>query len=191
MKKILTALCLLSGLVITPLSYADGYNDAVKSFKAATETHSFFNSAYGYALFPTIGKAGLGIGGAHGTGQVYRAGKVTGETSMTQLSFGFQAGGQAFSQIIFFKDKRAYDDFTNGNFEFSAEASAVAITAGAQASTSTTGATAGASAGGGPGSQAKSQYQKGMATFTYAKGGLMYQAAIGGQKFNFVPLNKK
>lgn len=194
MYKTLATFFLLNGLLFAPLSYADdndtSYHDAIKSFKAASETHSFFKSAYGYAEFPSIGKVGLGIGGAHGNGQVYHAGKLSGKTSMTQLSIGFQVGGQAFSQIIFLKDKRAYDDFTSGNFEFAAGVSAVAITAGAQASTSTSGAAAGASTGGKADKQAKSQYQKGMAIFTYIKGGLMYEASIGGQKFNFEPLKK-
>jgi lipid-binding SYLF domain-containing protein len=102
-------------------------------------------------------------------------------------SIGWQFGGQAFSQMIFFADKRAYDDFTSGNFEFDATASAVAITAGAQASAGTEGASAGASAGPATGKQAKTSYHKGMAVFVHAKGGLMYEASIGGQKFTFKP----
>ena len=151
----------------------------------------FFNNAYGYALFPTIGKGGVGIGGAHGNGRVYQGGKVTGKTSMTQLTIGFQLGGQAFSQIIFFQDKRAYDEFTRGDFEFGAQASAVAITAGAQAQAGTGGTSAGATAKGDAGKQADVNYQKGMAVFTHTKGGLMYEATIGGQKFSFEPLGKK
>ena len=96
-------------------------------------------------------------------------------------------GGQAFSEIIFFQDKRAYDDFTSGNFEFDATASAVVITAGAQAKAGTEGVTAGASAGPETGTHAKTSYRKGMALFVHAKGGLMYEAAIGGQKFSFNP----
>jgi lipid-binding SYLF domain-containing protein len=104
------------------------------------------------------------------------------------VSVGWQWGGQAFSQIIFFEDKRAYDDFTSGNFEFDATASAVAITAGAQAKAGTEGATAGASAGPATGAQAKkANYHKGMAVFVHTKGGLMYEASIGGQKFTFKP----
>jgi hypothetical protein len=97
-----------------------------------------------------------------------------------------QAGVQDFSEFIFFKDKRAYDEFTSGAFEFDAQASAVVITAGAQAKAGTEGATAGASAGG-TGTQAEIQYRKGMAVFVQPKGGLMYEAAIGGQKFKFTP----
>jgi lipid-binding SYLF domain-containing protein len=103
---------------------------------------------------------------------------------VTQLSIGFQAGGQAFSQMIFFKDKRALDEFTSGNFEFGADVSAVAITAAASAGAGTTGAAAGAS-GGKKDATTAGEYHNGMAVFTIAKGGLMYQAAVGGQKFTY------
>ena len=192
MKKFLTIVLLPAFLLFNTSSYAaDNYDASIRAFKAADETRPFFKNAYGYALFPTIGKGGLGIGAAHGNGQVYVAGKVTGKTSMTQVTIGLQAGGQAYSQIIFFQDKRAYDDFTSGNFEFGAQATAVAITASAQASAGSTGATAGAAPGGTAGKQAKINYQKGMAVFTYAKGGLMYEASIGGQKFSFEPHGSK
>ncbi len=165
----------------------DEYADALEIFKSAGESSHFFKTAYGYALFPTIGKGGIGIGGAHGSGKVYVADKPVGTTSMTQLSVGFQLGVEAFSQVIFFEDKRAFDEFTNGNFEFSAQASAIAITAGANASASTTGSSAGAS-GGQNNATTTGKYYKGMAVFTVAKGGLMYQATVGGQKFSYKPL---
>ena len=95
---------------------ADEYDDTVKLFKDAGQSATFFGNSYGYAVFPTIGKAGLGVGGAHGDGRVYAGGKYVGDTSMTQLSFGAQAGGQAFSQIVFLQDKRAFDEFTSGRF---------------------------------------------------------------------------
>ena len=104
-----------------------------------------------------------------------------------KVSVGFQAGGQAFSQMIFFQDKRAYDEFTSGQFAFDAQASAVAITAGVQAQAGSTGATAGASAGPKTGAHAETSYYKGMAIFVHTKGGLMYEAAIAGQKFSFKP----
>lgn len=167
-------------------TWADEYQDTVKIFKEAGASGTFFDSAYGYALFPTIGKAGVGVGGAHGKGRVYTGGQHVGDTSMTQLTVGFQLGGQAFSQIIFFQDKRAFDEFTGGNFEFSADASAVAITAAASASAGTAGSSAGAS-GGKHDATTVGGYNKGMATFTVAKGGLMYEAAIGGQKFTYTP----
>jgi lipid-binding SYLF domain-containing protein len=103
---------------------------------------------------------------------------------MSQLSFGWQAGAQAYSQIIFFEDKRSFDEFTSGNFEFSADASAVAITAGASASAGSTGSAAGASAGKRD-ATTTGAYRKGMATFTVAKGGLMYEAVLAGQKFKY------
>ena len=166
---------------------ADKFTDTVNVFKKSEAVQPFFKNAYGYAVFPTIGKAGIGIGGSYGTGQVYKGGKVTGETSVLKGSIGFQLGAQAFSQMIFFEDKRAYDEFTSGNFEFDATASAVAITAGVQAKAGTEGASAGASAGPATGAQAKTSYHKGMVVFTHAKGGLMYEASIGGQKFTFKP----
>jgi len=167
------------------LAQADSYSKAIEVFKSSPAVQPFFEDAHGYAVFPTVGKGGLGIGGAYGKGQVYRGGKVTGTASLVKATIGFQLGGQAFSEIIFFQDKRAYDEFTSGNFEFDAAASAVAITAGAQAKAGTEGATAGASAGPATGTQARTNYRKGMAVFVHTKGGLMYEAVIGGQKFGF------
>ena len=162
------------------------YAETVSLFKNAGESGSFFDNSYGYAVFPTIGKGAIGIGGAYGKGRVYEGGNYVGDTSMTQLSIGFALGGQGFSQIIFFEDKRAFDEFTSGNFEFSADASAVAITAAAGATASTTGSSAGAS-GGKKDATTKGSYRKGMATFTVVKGGLMYEASIAGQKFSYTP----
>jgi lipid-binding SYLF domain-containing protein len=166
----------------------EDYSSTINVFKQSPQVQHYFKSAYGYAVFPTVGKGGLGIGGAYGKGQVYRGGKVTGITKLMKVSIGFQAGGQAFSQIIFFQDKRAYDEFTSGEFAFDAQASAVAITAGVQAQAGSTGATAGASAGPKTGAHAETKYHKGMAIFVHTKGGLMYEAAIAGQKFSFEPL---
>jgi lipid-binding SYLF domain-containing protein len=177
----------MAALIMSIPAYADKYTDTIDVFKKSEVVQPFFKNAYGYAVFPTIGKAGIGIGGSYGTGQVYQGGKVTGEVSLIKGSIGWQLGGQAFSQMIFFEDKRAYDEFTSGNFEFDATASAVAITAGAQAKAGTEGASAGASAGPATGKQAKTSYHKGMIVFTHTKGGLMYEASIGGQKFNFKP----
>jgi len=177
----------MAALMLSIPAHADKYTDTMDVFKKSEVVQPFFKNAYGYAVFPTVGKGGIGIGGSYGTGQVYQGGKVTGEVSLIKGSIGWQLGGQAFSQMIFFEDKRAYDDFTSGNFEFDATASAVAITAGAQASAGTEGASAGASAGPATGKQAKTSYHKGMVVFTHAKGGLMYEASIGGQKFTFKP----
>jgi lipid-binding SYLF domain-containing protein len=177
-------------LVLSPAHAEDAYRDTIDLFKRSPVVQPFFKNAYGYAVFPTIGKGGIGVGAAYGEGRVYRGGKLTGKTSMTQLTVGAQLGGQAISEIIFFQDKRAYSDFTSGNFEFSAQASAVAITAGAQAQAGSEGAGASASGGGTAGMQA-AKYHKGMAVFTHAKGGLMYEVTVGGQKFSFEPTGGK
>lgn len=126
----------------------------------------FFDQAAGYAVFPTVGKGGIGIGGAYGEGKVYKKGKYIGDTSLSQVTIGLQLGGQAYSEVIFFGSSAALGDFTDGNFEFSAQASAVAVTAGASAD---------------------ADYSGGIAVFTMAKGGLMYEASVGGQKFSYTP----
>ena len=182
-----TFLLLISGIVHAGQSVQD-YSVTINMFRGNQTVAPYFNSAYGYAVFPTIGKGAIGIGGAHGKGQVYTGGAVTGFTSMTQITIGFQLGGQAYSEIIFFKDKRAYEDFTSGNFEFDAQASAIAVTASAQASVGTSGTGASASPGGSAGTQADTSYRKGMLTFVIGKGGLMFESSIGGQKFNYKPV---
>lgn len=188
LKTGLLALLLLLSPIALANNGVEDYSSTLSVFQASTQAQPYFAQAYGFALFPTVGKGGFGIGAAHGKGQVYRGGQVTGKTSLTHISIGAQVGGQAFSQIIFFEDKRAYEEFTNGNFEFDAQASAVAITAGVQAQAGTAGTTAGASAGPRSTAQAPAKYTKGMAIFVQVKGGLMYEAAIGGQKFSFKPL---
>lgn len=183
--KALTFGLLLSALCAT--AYADEYSDTKKMFEDAGVSN-MFNSAYGYALFPTIGKAGFVVGGAYGKGRVYEQGKHIGNTEMTQATVGFQLGGQGFSQVVFFQDKRALAEFTSGSFEFGAEAQATAITAAAGASANTAGSSATASGGKNNATTAGGKYNKGMATFTITKGGLMYEASIGGQAFSFKPL---
>jgi len=188
MKKIWCACLLITSLTLPALpAFADSYSDTIALFKNAGASATFFGSSYGYAVFPTIGKGGLVVGAAHGTGHVYQKGKYVGDTSMTQLSVGFQAGGQAYSEIVFFEDQRAFNEFTSGSFSFSGDVSAVAITAGASASAGTGGSTAGAS-GGKKDATTAGNYQKGLAVFTIAKGGLMYQAAVAGQKFSYKAL---
>lgn len=125
---------------------------------------AWFKEAYAYAVFPKVGKAGFGIGGARGKGLVYEQRKLVGRSTLTQLTVGFQAGGQAFSEVVFFKDKTAFDDFTRENFEFGAQVSAVALTAGASADLA---------------------YSGGVAIVTATIGGLMYEASVGGQKFSY------
>tara|TARA_B100000941_G_scaffold243013_1_gene186941 strand:+ start:937 stop:1470 length:534 start_codon:yes stop_codon:yes gene_type:complete len=137
---------------------------AVEVFKSNPGLKPFFEQAHGYAVFPSIKKAGFGIGGATGKGQVFEKGNLIGNTEVTQLSIGLQFGAQAFKEIIFFKDVEALNRFTRGNFEFGAQASAVALTAGVAVEV---------------------EYSDGVAIFTEPNGGLMYEASIGGQKFSF------
>ena len=169
---------LLLTLLLAPLtSAAWDPQDQGKEDKQAAETiakfkekdkgiQRFFKSAYGYAVFPTVGKGGFGIGGAYGKGQVYQRGKLIGSAKLTQVTIGLQLGGQAYSEIIFFQDKTAMERFKESKLELSAQASAVAITAGASAD---------------------ANYESGVAVFTLAKGGLMYEASVGGQSFSFTP----
>jgi lipid-binding SYLF domain-containing protein len=182
------------GLVVLALAvgvpfaaaYAGKDSDTATLFRNANQSAQYFTSSYGYAVFPTIGKGGIGIGAAHGSGHVYSGGHNIGRVSMNQLSVGAQLGGEAYSEIIFFKDKSALDDFTSGHFEFSADAGAIVITAAANAGIGTTGTGAGASVEKHDAATA-GEYKHGMAVFTIAKGGLMYNATIAGQKFDFTP----
>lgn len=143
----------------------DDVQKVIKEFeKGDPGMQAWFREAYGYAVFPSVGKGAVGIGGAHGKGLVYEHGTLIGKTSLTAVTVGFQLGGQAFREVIFFKDKTALDDFTRGNFEFQAGASAVALKAGASKDLG---------------------YNKGVAVMSATKGGLMYEASVGGQKFTF------
>ncbi len=123
-----------------------------------------FNKAYGYVIFPNVGKGGFGIGGAVGNGVVYEKGNIIGKAKLTQLSIGFQFGGQSYREVIFFESKADLKRFQENKIEFSAQASAVAVTEGASANV---------------------KYKEGVMIFTQQKGGLMYEASIGGQKFNY------
>lgn len=125
---------------------------------------NLFDNAYAYVIFPNVGKGGIGVGGAAGNGIVYQNDNVIGKASMTQVSIGFQFGGQAYREVIFFENEAALDRFREDNLEFSAQASAVAVTAGASAN---------------------AKYANGVMIFTQQKGGLMYEASIGGQKFEY------
>ena len=127
----------------------------------------FFNGAAGYAVFPKVGKGGIGVGGAHGKGLVIANDEAVGKTSLSQVTVGFQLGGQVYAQFIFFEDDVALGHFQRGNFEFGAQASAVAVTLGASAD---------------------ANYDKGVAVFTNVGGGLMYEATISGQKFKYESL---
>lgn len=169
---------------LTQASTDIDYENTIKAFKNSPQSSAFFDHAYGYAIFPTIGKAGFVIGGAYGQGRIYEQGKYTGMVEMFQGTIGFQFGGQAFSQIIFFQDQRSYDEFTSGSFEFGAQASAILITAGVAGEASTKGTSATANAGQNY-VAADGQYYKGMAVFNLGKAGLMYEASLGGAKYNF------
>jgi lipid-binding SYLF domain-containing protein len=141
--------------------------ETIKSFKAAEPgLEVYFKDAYAYAAFPTIGKGGLVFGGSYGTGTVFESGKVVGAAKVTSLSVGLQAGGESYSELIFFKDKETFENFKNGNVKLSAQASAVAADKGAAA---------------------KASYNEGVAVFVKSKGGLMADASVGGQKFKFEP----
>jgi lipid-binding SYLF domain-containing protein len=179
-----TTLLILFMSLVFSTAWADEYSATKKMFEDAGASN-LFKSAYGYALFPTIGKAGFIVGGAYGKGRVYEQGNYLGDTAMTQATIGFQLGGEGFSQVVFFEDKRALSEFTKGNFEFGADVNAVALTAAASASANTSGSSATASGGKNNAITGSGGYYKGMVTFTITKGGLMYEASVGGQKFSY------
>jgi lipid-binding SYLF domain-containing protein len=165
-------------------AWADKFDETRAIFEKAGVA-DMFETAYGYALFPTIGKGGFVVGGAYGTGRVYEQGRYVGDSEMIQGTIGFQLGGTGFSQVVFFQDKRAFAEFVSGNFEFGAEAQATVLTAGARATFNTGGSSATASGTKNNAAIGSTGYNKGMATFTITKGGLMYEASLGGQKFSF------
>ena len=175
MKKLLTSLIISIAVFSTTVAQAwepdtsDKLELSVAQaiIKAKGKDPAFakwFDSAYAYAVLPKIGKGGIGIGGAYGKGLVIRGNSTVGETSLSQVTIGFQLGGQVYSEYIMFRDKTAFDHFTRGNFEMGAQVSAVAVTLGASAD---------------------ANYDKGVAVFTIAEGGLMYEASVGGQKFKY------
>lgn len=186
MKLILrsTILTLFVSLVFSS-AWGDEYSDTKTMFERAGISY-MFESAYGYALFPLIGKAGFVVGGAYGQGRVYVQGKYFGNTSMTQATIGFQLGGSGFSQVVFFQDKNAFAKFITGKFEFGADAEAVVLTAAVGVSANTGGSSSAASGGQNNATVGSSGYYNGMATYTITKGGLMYEASIGGQRFSHI-----
>lgn len=142
-------------------------NKAKEEFlKQDASLKDVFDKAVGYVIFPSVAKGALGIGAAKGKGELFEKGKdkPAGEAKLTQVTIGFQAGGQAYAELILFQDQTSMDNFKKGNFEFSAQASAVAVTAGAAAN---------------------AKYENGIMILTMAKGGLMYEASVGGQKFKY------
>ena len=163
------------------------YATTIDHFKSTDVGRQLFKSAHAYAVFPLIAKAGLGLGGAHGKGRVYQQGALVGKVSMTQLSIGFQAGGQAYEQIVFLQDARAFAEFTSGSFEFDAGASVIAVHASAEAKVGTSGHRAGAGMNQEESKQAETVYHKGMAVLVIGKGGLMYEASVSGQNYKYSP----
>jgi lipid-binding SYLF domain-containing protein len=146
----------------------DDCQEVIKAYQEGDPgMRGWFSEAYGYAVFPVIGKVGFGVGGARGKGLVYEQGEVVGRSTLTQLTVGFQWGGQEFSEVIFFKDKAAFDNFTLGNFELGAQISAVALRTGVSGTLA---------------------YDGGVAVVTATIAGLMYEATVGGQKFDYQPL---
>ncbi len=142
-------------------------NAAVEAFRQADPTLSqFFNGAAGYAVFPSIGKGAIGIGGAYGRGVLFERGQPTGVASLTQVTIGAQLGGQAYSEIVFFDSEDALARFKKGQLAMAAQVSAVVAATGASAN---------------------ARYAQGVAVFTLPRGGLMAEASVGGQKFGFRP----
>ena len=184
-KAVICACLLSAGLAFhAGAAFADDYADTLALFKRAGASAEFFRSCQGYAVFPTIGKGGFFVGAARGAGRVYRQGRYVGDATATQVSLGLQLGGEAYSEIIFFQTLQDLVRFQSGKFALGAHASAVAITASASASASTAGTAAGAS-GTEDHAVTAGHYQDGIAVFTIAKGGLMYEAAVAGQKFSY------
>ena len=144
------------------LSDADRSRD--EFIKSDSLMKNLFDNATGYVIFPNVGKGAIGVGGAAGNGILYEQGKAVGKAKMKQVTIGFQLGGQAYREVIFFENKAALDRFKEGNFELSAQASAVAVTKGGSADI---------------------KYRDGVMIFTEGKGGLMYEASVGGQKFGY------
>ncbi len=121
----------------------------------------------GYAVFPTVGKGAIGVGGAYGQGVLYEDGIQVGYCDLSQGSIGFQLGGQSYSEVIVFETSEAIETFKRGNFRFDAQATAVGVTSGAGAN---------------------AKFAHGVAVFTFGESGLMYEASIGGQNFSYEPL---
>ncbi len=170
-KSIFTLLLVLLSSVAIAQSVAkkdkimtDAENSKAEFLKSDWQMKKYFDNAYGYVIYPNVGKGGLGIGGAAGNGVAYEQGNKIGMAKLTQLTIGFQAGGQAYREIIFFENKTTMDRFKKNKIEFSAQASAIAATAGASAD---------------------AKYTDGVLVYTLQKGGLMYEASIGGQKLKF------
>ncbi len=187
-QRILPFFIMLIAFMSAAQVRADQYADAADLFRNTAAANPFFEHSYGYAIFPTVGKGGFILAGGYGRGRVFVAGDPVGDTTLTQASVGFQIGGQAYTQIIFFQDERAFREFARGGFEFGGQVNATVIVANVQATASTAGSSAGASGGIKDVEAASAGYYKGMAVFLIATGGLMFEASVGGQKFKYRPI---
>jgi len=164
----------LSGCSTTPESADDRIamtakvQDAIDRARTADSgLAEFFEKSVGYAVFPTVGKGAIGVGGAYGKGQLYENGRLVGYCTLTQATIGLALGGQSYTEFIFFETAEALERFKSGNFAFAAQASAVALKSGAAAN---------------------AKYENGVAVFTMGEAGLMYEASVGGQKFTYEPI---
>jgi lipid-binding SYLF domain-containing protein len=186
--RILLPLALiLTGLAFSAQAQREkDVTETVELFRGIPQVFPYFESAYGYAVWPRIARGGFFVGGSRGRGQIYVGGQMVGTSTLVEASIGFQAGGQTYRQIIFFQDAEAYQSFAKDGFEFDAEAQAVAVTASAEAGAGTTGSRASAGAGS-PNTAAGGGYSGGMQIFTMAEGGLMYKATVAGQRYNYEP----
>lgn len=147
----------------------DKASEAMEAFRDNDPTlGAYFDEAYGYAVFPSITKGGAGIGGARGKGLLFQGGRPVMKAYVSEFSIGAQIGGKKYSEIVFFRDKTAYDAFVDGEFEFSAQAAAVISKSGSGAATN---------------------YDEGVAVFLLDKGGAMAEASIAGQRFKVKPLD--
>jgi lipid-binding SYLF domain-containing protein len=168
-RPILAHIALFAAITVVPAGAQEVREDVLRTieeFKAADPGIApWFNSAYGYAVFPNVGKGAFFVGGGHGTGQVFRQGELIGKSDVTMVSFGLQFGGQAFSEIIFFQNEETLNRLIDSSLEFGAGVSAVVLASGVSADAS---------------------YRNGVAVFTRTKGGAMAEISIGGQKFDFV-----
>jgi lipid-binding SYLF domain-containing protein len=178
MKLIIPGIVALALSVGCATSRPDNADESVKDAKDIVDMFkktdpgldNFFARAAGYAVFPSVGKGGLALGGAYGSGVLFDRGRAVGKTTLTQVTIGFQLGGQAYSEIIFLQTENNLADFKKGQFALAAQASAVALSSGASAN---------------------AKYQQGVAVFTSTKGGLMYEASVGGQKFSYEPFGER
>lgn len=187
MKSGLKAAVFVAVMVMSAgVANADVYDDATANFKSIPKTSDFFGNAYGYVIFPEVGKAGLIVGGDHGKGKAYEKGVFVGDASLTQISIGAQAGAKQYAEIIFFQTKADFDKFRAGDFQLAGNAEATAVTLSASASAGTDSSTAAASTEA-DSAKASGGYHKGVAVFTITKGGLMAGVTVSGQKLKFKP----